>query len=233
MKQLLVPVAFAVAMVAAGLSSCANKPKGFVLSPEDSIAIVTDNLDHRKEKEVWFAQDPASPFIRDTTVQFHGINWFPVNPYYRGLSKLHRYEAPETVTVLGTKGEERRQLKYGYFEFDIPTDPAAFTTIRMNVYKFTASDPKRYAMYKDYLSLWFTDKTTGDETYDVGRYIELGPEHPDRDHVYTVDLNKAFNPYCAYSDLYSCAIPRKEDHIDIALRVGEKKYHTSTHEEDS
>jgi hypothetical protein len=29
----------------------------------------------------------------------------------------------------------------------------------------------------------------------------------------------------AHPALYSCAIPRKEDFVDIALRVGEMKYH--------
>jgi uncharacterized protein (DUF1684 family) len=75
------------------------------------------------------------------------------------------------------------------------------------------------------LSVWFTDETTGKETYRVGRYVEVGEENPDPQFVYTIDLNKAYNPYCAYSDLYSCAIPRKEDHIPIAIRAGEKNYH--------
>ncbi|MDH3252451.1 MAG: DUF1684 domain-containing protein, partial [Ignavibacteria bacterium] len=86
-------------------------------------------------------------------------------------------------------------------------------------------DKQRYALYRDNLSLWFTDRTTGNGTYEVGRYIELGVENPDRSFVYTIDFNKAFNPYCAYSSLYSCAIPTKDDHLDLALRVGEKNYH--------
>ena len=73
--------------------------------------------------------------------------------------------------------------------------------------------------------MWFTDLTNGNETYHVGRYIELGKEQSDPDAEYVVDLNKAFNPYCAYSALYSCAIPTDEDRIPLALRVGEMKYH--------
>jgi uncharacterized protein (DUF1684 family) len=44
-------------------------------------------------------------------------------------------------------------------------------------------------------------------------------------HVYVIDLNKAYNPYCAYSSLYSCAVPRQEDRLTIAVRAGELKYH--------
>jgi uncharacterized protein len=197
-----------------------------VLSTADSIQIIEDNLAHRAEIDSFFRTDSSSPFQRDSTVRYHPVNWFPIDPNFRGLSTLHHYEHADTVIVLGTKGEQRKQLKYGYFEFTVPADSGTYTRIKINVYKFTPYDGKRYALFKDNLSVWFTDKSTGKETYGVGRYVEIGNEHPDPSHVYTIDLNKAYNPYCAYSDQYSCAIPRKEDHIDIALRVGEKKYHS-------
>lgn len=204
---------------------CGKTSRRPMLSTQDSLAIVQENIAHRAQVEDFFRNSPDSPFRRDTTIHFEGIKWFPINPYYRGRSVLHRYEHPETVSVMGTKGEERRHLRYGYFTFEVPDTDGTMRTIRLNVYKFTPQDAKRYALYRNVLSVWFTDKTTGRETYNVGRYVEVGEEHPDPDFVYTIDLNKAYNPYCAYSDLYSCAIPRKEDHIDLALRVGEKKYH--------
>jgi uncharacterized protein len=132
---------------------------------------------------------------------------------------------PDTVTIMGTKGEERQQLRYGYFEFLLPDDLGNAVRVRLNVYKFTPSDGQRYLLYKDNLSVWFTDRTTGKDTYQVGRYIEIGNEQPDPSYTYSIDFNKAFNPYCAYSTLYSCAIPDKEDFIDLALGVGERIYH--------
>lgn len=207
------------------LCSCSRTPSAIPLTPADSIAIMEDNQRHRGEVEEFFRSDPNSPFLRDTTITFHDLNWFPINPSFCGHSILHRYDTPETVTVAGTKGELRRQLKYGYFTFVVPGDGGAPATITLNVYKFTPYDKQRYALYRNNLSTWFTDETTGRETYDVGRYIELGEEDPDPAHVYTIDLNKAFNPYCAYSALYSCAIPRREDHLNMALRVGEMTYH--------
>jgi uncharacterized protein (DUF1684 family) len=190
---------------------------------------VRDNLAHRAEVDEFMRNGSGSPFKRDSTIQYEGIKWFPINPYFTGRSVLHRYENPETVSVYGTKGEERKNLRYGYFEFDVRGEDNMATAIRINVYKFTPYDAKRYALYRNNLSLWFTDKTTGKETYKVGRYVELGDENPDPYFVYTIDLNKAFNPYCAYSDLYSCAIPRKEDRLNIPLRVGEMKYHEENH----
>lgn len=207
------------------LTACGQKESRQLLTQEDSLAIVQDNLNHRQEVDLFFRDSPDSPFQKDTTIEYAGINWFPVNPHFRGRSVLHRYDNPETVVVFGTKGEERKNLRYGYFEFDVPDETGSSTTIRINAYKFTPYDKRRYELFRNNLSVWFTDKTTGKETYGVGRYVEVGEEHPDPNFVYSIDLNKAYNPYCAYSDMFSCAIPRKEDRINVALRVGEMNYH--------
>ncbi|MGA9118773.1 MAG: DUF1684 domain-containing protein [Bacteroidota bacterium] len=206
-------------------SSCARNPGLAPLTASDSVMIVTDNILHRAEVDSFFRTDENSPFRRDTTIAYHGIVWYPVDPHFRVTSLLHRYATPETVTVMGTKGEERRQLKYGYFEFVLPDERGVPVQLKVNVYKFTPSDSLRYRLYRDNLEVWFRDRTTGTETYDVGRYIDVGDEQKDPDALYIIDFNKAYNPYCAYSSMYSCAVPRKEDYLDIHLRVGERKYH--------
>ncbi len=211
------------------LSSCCQPRHDGVRMPavstEDSLACVQDNLAHRAEADIEFRSDEGSPFRRDTTVAFTGIHWFPIDVRYRQSAVLHRYASPETVVVMGTKGEPRKQLRYGYFELILPDDNGVPVAVRLNVYKFTPSDSLRYARYRNHLSIWFTDMTTGKETYHVGRYIELGEEHTTTGDTYTIDLNKAFNPYCAYSALYSCAIPTDQDRLPVPLRVGEMKYH--------
>jgi uncharacterized protein (DUF1684 family) len=227
MKRLMAVILAGVLLSAVGFlaGSCARRPQMPPLSPADSAVIVQENIARRAEIEEFFRTDPGSPFIRDTTTRYHGIRWFPIDPRFRGHSLLHRYADPETVTVLGTKGEQRRQLRYGYFEFPLPDETGKPVLLKLNVYKFTPYDGQRYLLYKDHLSIWFTDRTTGKETYGVGRYVDVGDELPDRGFLYTIDLNMAYNPYCAYSPMYSCAIPREEDHVDIPLRVGELKYH--------
>jgi uncharacterized protein len=212
-------------LVGSMVLSCSRKPAPAQLSPADSLAIVLDNIAHRAEVDSFFRFDESSPFKRDTTISYHGIKWFPIDVRYRSISKLHPYAAPETVIVLGTKGEERKQLRYGYFTVTVPDGRGQSVSLKIDVYMFTPYDTKRYALYKDALSVWFTDETTGKETYSVGRYVEIGNKDADPDHLYTIDFNKAYNPYCAYSNIFSCAVPRKEDHLNIALRVGEMKYH--------
>lgn len=187
---------------------------------EDSIRIVNEILAHRIEVDSTFRFDPASPFKRDSTIHFEGIKWFPPDVQYYFKSKLYKYKNPETVSIYGTKGEERKHLKYGYFILDFNGKEYS-----INVYKISAADPKKYELYKNYLSVWFTDETTGKETYNVGRYVDVSEENVDPNSLYTINLNNAYNPYCAYTSLYSCAIPRKEDHLNFAVKAGETKYH--------
>lgn len=195
------------------------------VSAADSLATVRENLAHRDTVDQFFRLDPASPFQRDTTIAYTGIRWYSVDPRFRVHAPLQRYADPETVTVMGTRGEVRRHLRYGYFEFTLPDANGTAQRLRLNVYKFTPYDATRYAMFRDHLSVWFTDETTGTDTYEVGRYIDIGTEHPDSGHSYEIDFNTAYNPYCAYSGLYSCAIPREEDHLAIPIRAGERRYH--------
>ena len=39
-----------------------------------------------------------------------------------------------------------------------------------------------------------------------------------------LDFNKAYNPYCAYSDGYNCPVPPLENHLGIEVTAGEKGF---------
>jgi uncharacterized protein (DUF1684 family) len=177
--------------------------------------------EHRRKTDSLFRFSETSPFKRDDSVTYTGIKWFDIDPQFVFKSRLIKHEKPDTVIVLGTKGEERSQIKYGWFEFDYKK-----VKYKINVYKYLESDitPGR-EMLKNYLAVWFRDKTTGKETYEVGRYLEVEEESTNPNYLYTLDFNKAYNPYCAYTPIYSCAIPRKEDYLDLKITAGEKKYH--------
>ena len=187
------------------------------ISAADSAAIIQNVLAYRAEKEEFFRTSPYSPFLGDTSVHFTGIRWYPPSIEFYFRSKLIRYRHPETVIVLGTKGEERHQVKYGYFTFSYGE-----RTFRLNAYKDAAASTEARGRL---LAVWFSDSTTNAETYGVGRYLDVGEESDDTDYLYPLDFNNAYNPYCAYNSAYSCAIPRREDRLEIAIRAGELKYH--------
>lgn len=211
---------FCVLFSASLITGCAKeRSDDSDFSKEDSTRIVNEILAHRSGVDSSFKSDPKSPFVRDTSVRFTGIKWFAPDLKYYFTSRLNRYEKPETVQVYGTKGEARKYIRYGFFTFEFDGE-----NYNINAYKF-ADEPQRSPVYEKYLSVWFTDKTTGKETYHVGRYLEIGEENDNTDHLYTLNFNNAYSPYCSYSTLYSCAMPGREDHLPIAINAGELMYH--------
>ncbi|MHB8336946.1 MAG: DUF1684 domain-containing protein [Ignavibacteriaceae bacterium] len=189
------------------LNSCGKK-----YSPEQ-LTYIKGIEKLRHEKDYSMKNDSDSPFQRDKNVPFHPLNYYPVDPAYVFHSKLYEYDKKDTVSVFGTKGEERKIIRYGYVTFNMNN-----INYKLNVYQGKAGSGE------EYYTIWFTDKTTGDQTYGVGRYLDFDLSR-DTNYIYTIDFNMAYNPYCAYTPMYSCAIPRKEDHVDAAIEAGEKKYH--------
>ncbi|MDP2301780.1 MAG: DUF1684 domain-containing protein [Ignavibacteria bacterium] len=167
----------------------------------------------RTDKDEYMKNDPYSPFNQEPKVSFEPLKYYDVNPSFVFKSKLTEFETKDTIIISGTKGEERKVLKYGFVKFIY--DNKNFT---MNVYEGTSKSGQTYH------SLWFTDLTTNEETYGVGRYLDF-ELNPDKGYIYTIDFNKAYNPYCAYSPKYSCAIPTKEDFLSLEIKAGEKKFH--------
>ena len=74
---------------------------------------------------------------------------------------------------------------------------------------------------QDYLFVPFTDQTSGKETYGAGRYAEIQKDHQGN---YILDFNLAYSPFCAYNDNFSCAIPPKENRLQVRIPAGEKNY---------
>jgi uncharacterized protein (DUF1684 family) len=169
--------------------------------------------DQRKDKDDFMKNSPESPFNQDKKAVFHPLKYYNVDPDFVFKSRLFRYGAKDTIKIFGTKGEERKAIRFGYVKFNLKN-----TEYKINVYEGTAKNGTTY------YAIWFTDKTTGDETYGVGRYLDFDL-NSDSGYVYTIDFNLAYNPYCSYSAKYSCAIPSKEDHIDLSIEAGEKKFH--------
>ena len=43
---------------------------------------------------------------------------------------------------------------------------------------------------------------------------------------FLVDFNLAYNPYCAYNEMWSCPITPFENRIKVPIRAGEKIFHS-------
>ena len=151
-------------------SSCKKE-----ITPEEQKYIEQIEQD-RKTKNEWMKNDPNSPFNFKGKVEFHPLNYFEVDPAFRFESKLYEYENKDTVVVYGTKGEERYPVRFGYIKFNYENKE-----YKVNVYRSTGSNGETY------YSIWFTDVTTNEDSYGVGRYLNF-IKSDDPEHIYTIDI---------------------------------------------
>jgi uncharacterized protein (DUF1684 family) len=145
------------------------------------------------------------------------FRFFPIDKNYRVVADFEKPTDNKWFS-LETSGREKKTYRvYGILSFTIHD-----TLMKLNLYQSQnlLTDPK----YKDYLVLMFTDKTSGDETYEAGRYLDFILADIKNNKV-IIDFNKAYNPYCAYvKNKHNCPLPPRENHLPIAIRAGEKTY---------
>ncbi len=167
-------------------------------------------LDEFRQLKDEFFRDPfQSPLAKEQRQQFKGLSYFPENPALRLELPLERYPQPERIKMQTSTGTIQDYLKIGQIRFHVDGQQAT-----LQVYE-AEENPGSYFIP-------FVDLTAPAETYGAGRYLE--PETFDGDQL-LVDFNVAYNPYCAYSDRWSCPVPPAENRLNVRIEAGEKKFH--------
>jgi uncharacterized protein (DUF1684 family) len=159
----------------------------------------------RVQKDHFFRGSPHSPIM--DRVNFTGLDYYPPNPDFRYTLPLQRAGKPEPLTFQTSTGPERTYYRIGTVQFEVEGQAA-----QLAIYKSNGHDD---------LFLPFRDATSANETYGAGRYLE--PQDLGGGQL-LVDFNLCYNPFCAYSDAYSCPLPPFENHLKVAIRAGEKAY---------
>ena len=145
------------------------------------------------------------------------IFFFPVNEKYRMTCRFERTMNSPWFRMESSGPIKKNYRVYGIIHFTIND-----TAVTLNIYQ--SQDLMTTKEYKDHLFIPFTDATSGEETYESGRYIDLEIKDITNENV-LIDFNKAYNPYCAYvSGKYNCPIPPAENRLIVAIRVGEKAF---------
>lgn len=162
----------------------------------------------RGEKDNFFAGG-HSPLPEDVRLAFDGLSYFePDEALNLQLPILPGDES--TVEVQTSDGAIRRYKRAGSIAFDVDGETAELTLF---------SNDGRPGYF-----LPFRDATSGKESYGAGRYLDL---EDDIDGIVDIDFNMAYNPYCAYSDAYSCPLPPGENWLTVPINAGEKAYVSS------
>ncbi|MFB6090661.1 MAG: DUF1684 domain-containing protein [Halobellus sp.] len=169
---------------------------------------------NREEKDEFFGTHPQSPVPPEHRDDFDGLDYFAPAPDYRIEATVTVHDDPEPVPMDTTAGEEVRYVRVVTFTFEVDGE-----THELHGYKQRPDDAEEPVFVP------FRDKTTGQETYRGGRYIELHPEGDleDGDAV-VLDFNLAYTPFCAFSEAFSCPLPPEENWLETAIRAGERDW---------
>jgi len=186
---------------------------------QDDAAAVADITAHREKQEATFRDPKETPLLPKDRKRFKGLDYYPIDLRYRVEARFVRSENPVFFKMKTTTSRLPDYVKYGEVHFTLEGRP-----FKLEVYQ--SPDIIQRPGYEDYLFIPFTDPTNGDETYDVGRYLEF--RIPETEAV-IVDFNKAYNPYCSYSPNYSCPIPPEANHLNAAIPAGEKRFGKKKH----
>lgn len=147
-------------------------------------------------------RDANSASIR----QFRGKNWFAVDEKFRVKARFVPYDEEHAIRIVNIRGEETEMRVVGYATFEVDD----------KVYRLDALTEGPGDLF-----FVFKDKTCGKESYAPGRFLNV--ERPSKAD-FILDFNKAYNPPCAFSPHTLCPLPPSQNHLDIEIRAGEKKY---------
>ena len=154
--------------------------------------------------------DAQSPRLRDDVAQ----RWYPVDPALRIRSRLERDVLRGSIA--STSSVDRPVERVGWIPLEIAGQLVRLAATHLLEPGYAA----------DHLDVFFRDGTTGDQTYEVGRYVTV--ERVGGGDV-IVDFNLAYNPSCALSPFYNCPIPPEENRLTVPITAGEMTPLTASH----
>jgi uncharacterized protein (DUF1684 family) len=204
MKRYLIPVVIILAVGAMVYFSTSSGP-----DPEAYAALIGSE---REKKEAFLRRDPESPF-RGAGDSIKSPEYFPPDLAFRVMASLEPVEQKQVRVLQTSTGEQARYLDYAWASFELQGKEC-----RLLILEVMDMGPNRGKLF-----LAFADETSAKETYGGGRYMDL-KKVPAATSI-ELDFNKAYNPYCAYNENYSCPLPPRENILTVAVRAGEKSYH--------
>jgi uncharacterized protein len=136
---------------------------------------------------------------------FGGRLWYDVDDRYRVAAKFVPYDPPKKIAIVNVIDEVTDESAVGYVEFELDGRP----------YRLDAFEEDRG------LFIIFRDRTAGDTTYGSGRFLFV-EEMPSPGKPFKLDLNRAYNPPCAFSQFTTCPLPPKQNILNVKIEAGEK-----------
>jgi uncharacterized protein (DUF1684 family) len=136
---------------------------------------------------------------------FAGRVWYPVDEQYRVQAKFVPYNPMRKIAIVNVIDEVSDENVAGYVEFKL----------KGKTYRLDALEEDNG------LFLILKDDTAGKTTYNSGRFLDV-EKKPAPGGTFTLDLNRAYNPPCAFSEFTTCPLPPKQNILKVRIDAGEK-----------
>jgi uncharacterized protein len=140
---------------------------------------------------------------------FRGLEYFPVEDSWVFDARFEPYQPGKLVRIVNILGMEEELQAPGALVFT-----KGGKEYRLDAVLENPADTELFVM--------FADATSGKETYGAGRFLYVPLP---ADGVVRLNLNKAYNPPCAFNEFATCPLPPFQNRLS-SLRVdaGEKNY---------
>jgi uncharacterized protein (DUF1684 family) len=208
MRRLLLLVAFL------GVAGCARKADDLTqptaaAQPEAAnaatVSMRRSQFENHKEQWRTTFQGAESPLPEAARAGAEGPGFFLYAPEWRLVGDLQRLgPAQKFVELPATRGKTQGYLQYGIFRVASGADTVALEVDR------PVDHPEQFFIA-------FHDRTNGDETYGGGRYVHVDSLDV---HKWILDMNNAYNPYCAYDTSWICPLPPPSNTLPFPVRAG-------------
>lgn len=177
------------------------------LSAQDYTSVVK----HYQDSLAGTYKNPATSPLPDEEVEaFGGLEFFPIDPEYKVTATFARSTKVETIDMGTSAGTSRKYDVYGTVTFAL-----GGKSHTLKVYQ--SHRLRQMPQYKDFLFLPFNDATNGVSSYGGGRYLELSVP---KGNTIELDFNFCYQPYCAYTVGYACAIPPDGQYVNVPIEAG-------------
>jgi uncharacterized protein len=177
--------------------ACSTKP------PEDYTAKIS--AERARKDEMFRSTGEDSPIPPKDLDTFVPLAYFPIDESYAVPAQLQPAAEQPRLQMPTSTGKIRDMTKVGTLVFTVKGQP-----LKLAAFLEDGSNQ---------LFVPFSDLTSGTETYQAGRYMNLDPMPTG---IYVVDFNIAYHPYCYYNPEYDCPFPPAENRLPVPIRAGER-----------
>ncbi len=183
----------------------------FNINPNSSEPVETNYQEevaqYRAERHQFMRSDATSPFV-EQLVSYDSLKYYPADESFKINATVEPISNGEIHLLATSDGKEQAFQEIALLHFDLKGTHQDLTLLKSQE-------------YGDYF-LSFYDETSAIQTYGSGRYLET--DYTPGQTKVMLDFNYAYNPYCAYTEGYSCPVPLQKNQINIPIRAGEKNY---------